>query len=264
MTLSPPSTSRAGRVRRSGRSMFRILFLLPVLALPLAGCATKRDLRNLQATIQEMNAQNQTLLRELQQGQQMQRDSIRAVSNFLLDLRGDMAGRFAAVENEIMILQGLQGVSQQQLATLRDAVEESRPAPVYAPAGGGVVSSGASELYQRGTAAFTQGQYGAAEFVFREIVDLHQNDPLVPDAHFYLAQIHVEYEEFEDAIAAFRALVEAYPTSPRAPAALFQMGLIYVELENRAEAIGAFTRVVEEYPESDAVESARAELQRLR
>jgi tol-pal system protein YbgF len=174
-----------------------------------------------------------------------------------------MAGQFVSVENEIAILQGLQGVSQQQLATLRDDLE-SRSTPAFGPVGGANVGSGASELYARGTTAFSQGGYGAAELAFQEIVEMHQGDPLVPDARYYLALIHAEEGEHEAAITAFREVQESYPSSPRAPEALYRMGLLYLELGNRTEAVNSFTRVTENYAGSDVAALARAELQRLR
>jgi len=264
MTPSASLTPRPIRSRRSRRATLRSLLLLPLLALPLAGCATKRDVRNLQATLQETHAQNQTLLRELQRVQGVQGDSIRAVSNFLLNLRGDIAGRFAAVENEIIILQGLQGVSQQQLATLRDAVEQSRPTTAFGTGGGGMTSSGASELYDRGMAAFSRGSHSSAELAFREIVTMHAGDPLVPDAKFYLALIQVEYEEREAAITSFRDVAESYPSSPRAPEALYRLGMLYLAMENRTEALTYFNRVADNYPSSDSAALARTQLQNLR
>lgn len=247
----------------------RASLLVLLLLLPLAGCATKRDLRNLQATIQEMNAQNQTLLREIQSQQSVQADSIRAVSNFLLDLRGDMAGRFAAVENEIMILQGLQGVSQQELATLRDELEDrlSAAQPAFAPVPGGTGvagGAGATELYQSGVTAFGGGRYAQAQLAFQEIIDSHAGDPLVPDARYYLALIHAEYDENEAAIEVLSELQEAYPSSPRAPEALYRIGMIYLDMGNPSEAIAYFTRVTESYQGSDVADLARSELQRLR
>jgi tol-pal system protein YbgF len=211
-----------------------------------------------------MHAQNQTLLREVQREQGVQQDSLAAASRFLLDLRGEMAGRFAAVENEIIILQGLQGVSQQQLATLRDAVEESRGTPTYGQGGGGIMGSGAAELYEAGMASFTRGGHAAAEDAFLTIVEMHAEDPLVPDAKYYLALIQVEYDEREAAITSFREVADSYPTSPRAPEALFHVGRLFLELENRTEAANYFTRVVERYQSSHAAVLARTELDRLR
>jgi TolA-binding protein len=127
-----------------------------------------------------------------------------------------------------------------------------------------MMGSGAAELYEAGMASFTRGGHAADEDAFLTIVEMHAEDPLVPDAKYYLALIQVEYDEREAAITSFREVADSYPTSPRAPEALFHVGRLYLELENRTEAANYFTRVVERYQSSPAAVLARTELDRLR
>jgi TolA-binding protein len=253
---------------RGSRGYLRVL-LAALLILPLAACATKRDVRDMRETVVELHAQNQALLRELQREQRVQQDSIGALARGMLDSRGESARRLTNIEDNLLLVQELLGVSQQQLSALRDQVERDRAQPAFgggvgpgmAPAGG---SGAARQLYDGGVSAFNRGLFSTARLAFMDIVELHGNDPLVPQARFYLAEILVEEGQPEEAIEAFLRIPEFHPGADNVPNALYRAGMLHLELGNRSVAEEYLDRVVNTWPDSMPAELARETLRTIR
>jgi tol-pal system protein YbgF len=122
----------------------------------------------------------------------------------------------------------------------------------------------ANDLYQSGVTQFRRGQYSAARIAFGDIVDSYPNDPVAPDARFFLAQILVEEGEAEEALEAFLQIPEYHPASERAPEAYYHAALLYLELGDRAEAERHLDLVINTWPESDAAALARDTVRELR
>jgi len=263
----------AGALPSRGRRRLPRILLAAFLMLPLAACATKRDVRDMRETVVELHAQNQALLRELQREQRIQQDSVGALARGLQDSRGESARRLTNIEDNLLLVQELLGVSQQQLSALRDQMERDRaPAgpgfmggggvgPGMPPAGG---SEAARQLYDGGVSAFNRGLYSTARLAFQDVVELHGGDPLVPQARFYLAEILVEENQREEAIAAFLRIPEFHPGSDNVPNALYRAGMLHLELGNRGDAEEFLERVVNTWPDSMPAELARETLRTIR
>ena len=112
-----------------------LLTLALVLIGSVAGCATKADVRDLQDEIRELYSQQQVLLRELQESQRAHQDSISVVTQSLQDGRAETARRMASIEDQLLTIQELTGLSQQQVASLRDQIERDRAQRTFGPPG---------------------------------------------------------------------------------------------------------------------------------
>lgn len=262
-TLSRPVPSRAVRNRFV---RFFLLLLAPTL---VAGCSTKADIRGLQESMVELTAQQNTLLREIQAEQDAQADSLRAVTRALLDLRAESLRRMMSMEDQLLRVQELAGLSQQELARVRDELERDRAMASVGvldglgPEAAGV-SSSAQETYIAARGQLERGQLTAARMGFEDVVATYANDPLVPEARFHLADILEQQGAVEEAITAFLEVQEYHPTAPRVPEALYRAALLHVQQGNEAEAERLLDRVVNTWPESLAADLARDALRDLR
>ena len=113
----------------------RSLTLAFVLVGSVAGCATKADVRDLQDEIRELYSQQQVLLQELQESQRAHQDSISVVGLSLQDGRAETARRMTSIEDQLLTIQELTGLSQQQVASLRDQMERDRTQRTFGPPG---------------------------------------------------------------------------------------------------------------------------------
>jgi tol-pal system protein YbgF len=243
------------------------LVLLLVGVLP--ACATKRDVRDLQALVSELHAQNQALLRELQEAQLDQGAALDVLAETLQESRAESARRMMNIEDQLLTVQELAGLSQQQLASLRDQYERDRQEDRTAGFGtggfgpGGGAAGGAQELYDAAITQFNRGTYAAARVGFEQIVAEHGSDPLAPEARYYLAQILQNEGDVEGAIEAFLEIPEFHPTAERVPDAYYWAGRLHLGLGNVDQATQYFERVVNTYPDSVVADMAREELGRL-
>lgn len=236
----------------------------------LPACATKRDVRELQETIRELHAQNQAMLREIQDEQQDQEDTLSTLAQSLQESRAEASRRMMNIEDQLLTVQELTGLSQQQLASLRDQYERDRqrsfgpPTTFGAPGAAGPGGSGtAGDLFNTALTAFQRQTYSAARSGFQQIVDQFGSDPLAPEARYYLAEIRYNEGDTEGAVEAFLEIPEFHPTADRVPQALYRAGMLSLELGDADEARELFQRVVNTWPDSDAAALARVELRDL-
>lgn len=251
--------------------------ILGLLGLVLSGCATKRDLRDLQSTIGALAAQQEAALRELQGLNLAVQDTLRGQSDALYESRGEILRRLREIEQQLITLQELTGQNQRALATLRDLLEGRRAPgmapirtdtepgqvmnPAFAPGGPPTAGSEAAlETFNAGVGAFNRGSITTARVAFQQFLRDFPTDPAAPDAHFYLADLLYQENRREEAIQAFLRVPELFPTARKVPDALYRVGVIYIELEQRDDARQYLQRVVDSYPQSDAAVLARERL----
>ncbi len=240
------------------------LILAGLLLVPLVGCATKADVRDLQNEIRELNARQEALLREVQSEQRVQRDSIRGLSVQFGEHRAQQAMTLRALEDHVIRVQELTGLSQQEISALRDQWERrSLPGPTSPQQGAGTGGGEAQEVFDAAMVQYNRGQLTAAQWGFEDLVARYGSHELAPSARYYLADILVQREELEAAIEAFLRIGEFHPDSDRVPESLYRIGMIYKDQGDIAEARRYFERVVNTWPDSGAAQLAERELQDL-
>ncbi len=146
-------------------------------------------------------------------------------------------------------------------------------APIVPGAGTGLPSpsgdvSGAIDpqtLYQTGYRHVLDGDYKMAEEVFRSFVDIHPDDPLSADAHFWLGEAVLAQGRFEDAATIFIDARARYPQAGKAAETKLKIGAIMAALGNRDVACATFADAVATHPDMtvavrNSIEAERAKL----
>lgn len=239
------------------------LVLAAALIGVLAGCATKRDVQDLQLAMDAQRMHQDSMFRVLIGRTEAMLDSI---SRQNVRVRGDLSTRLLAIERQLVQIQELSGQNQAQLGQLRRQIEE-RTAEVRAQEQAGAAAAGGAgdpgELYDAATQALRRGSVASARAGFEQFVEEFPEHRLAPDAQFAIGQSYDQEEDVDGAVVAYGRVVELFPTSGRAPAALLRMGRLEAGRGNRSEARERFNQVVQRYPRSPEVADARSELQRL-
>jgi len=253
----------------------RTLVLLAAV-LSVSSCATKRDVRDLQAELTtELRriAAAQDSLRVFIMEQSLQtQDTLRNASRELVDIRGDVLNQLTRIGNKLDQIGELAGQNSLNIASLRDQMQTARrPVSSSNPsgdegdfgAGGGVMSEGsgaADASYNAAMRQYNRGSLTAARAAFQQFLLSHPSSDLAPQAHYYLADVMVQSEELEPAIEEFSKVFELFPSATVVPDALYRVGLLHMELGNENDAEAFFERVVNTYPDSRVAEFARARL----
>ena len=253
----------------------RLLALL--LLLPLGACATKRDVRDLQAEMRSLAMRQDSAVLALQSTNRSLRDSISTLSEFLFEMRGENNNQMLAIQDQLLRIGELTGQSQRSLASLRDQVEQQRrqqlaaPPPVtrpdstgqdesVLPGTGGPARGDAEEMYNAANTQFNRGSYSVARGAFQQFLTQFPNHALAPAAHIRLGEILAQENRLEEAAAEYLKVRERFPNDPEVPNALFRAGAAYLEMEDFALARQYLETVVNSYPDHPAAQLAQDRL----
>jgi tol-pal system protein YbgF len=274
------STLRGTGLRSGPLGRGREVGILVLLGLTLSGCATKRDVRDLQSTVSALAAQQEATLAELQGLNVAVQDTLRGQSDALFESRGEILRRLRELEQQLITLHELTGQNQRALATIRDLLEGQRSSalapmrtdtepgqvvnPTFAPTGPPTTDSEAAlQTFNAGVAAFNRGSITTARRAFQQFIQDYPTDPLAPEAYFYLADLLYQENRLEEAIQAFLRVRELFPAARRVPDALYRVGVIYIDLEQLDNAREYLQRVITSYPDSDAAVLAQERLDEI-
>ncbi|CAN5896457.1 tol-pal system protein YbgF [soil metagenome] len=232
-----------------------------LLCTLLAGCATKRDLRDLQTEVTSLRTSQEAMLREIQRQNAMLLDSVGAQTR---RLRGDLGNQLVQIERQLVQIQELTGQGQRRLTEIREQMRGREEAL----SAGGLSESAPSaaspeELYNTSLAAFRRGSYSTARTGFEEFLRAYPQHALAAEAQFHVGESYAESRDLPRALEAYGRVLERYPQSPRAPTALFRGGTIELGRGNRDAARTMFNQLVTAYPRSPEAPQAREQLQRM-
>jgi len=234
------------------------------VSLLSAGCATKRDFRDLSAQLRAQEAARQTAMAQVEALIMALGDTVGAQSGQLVETRGDLMRELLEIQDQLIQVQELSGQNSRTLRALRDDVESRRATIGSTPSNGMQSQSGnsaqATEDFNAAQQAYDRGSLSAARRGFEQFIQQNPDDPRAADAHYQLADIMLQEESSDAALAQLSRIPERYPTSTRVPAALYRMGSIELDRGNADAARHLFERVVNTYPDSDVATLARERL----
>ena len=107
-------------------------------------------------------------------------------------------------------------------------------------------------------------RYDDAAKAFAKFVKKYPQDPLAPNAQYWLGEANYVSQKNAEALKAFELVVSRYPDSTKAPGALFKIGRLQQAAGKKSAARASFERVLKDYPDSPAAGLARQRLEQLR
>jgi len=186
--------------------------------------------------------------------------------------------RLAAVSQDLRVTRdALQGLLQTlpmarssgEAPAANDAAGPQPPAGDPTPqaavtAGPARPASGTLEdLYRRGYADYTRGNYALALQELSEFVERYPDSGMADDAAYLIGEVHFTQQQYPDALAAFDAVLQKYPGGDRAASAYLKKGLTLLELNRTADAVVQLQHVINTYPQSEEARVARDRLRAL-
>ena len=274
--------------------------LAPVALVATGACfATQSDVRVLQTDVQtlrsERHRQDSLMLQkfdELMASLRTTNDTVRALSDRVTRLQGDVRGDLFQMNQQLLQIQELSGQSQRRLQELRSSLEarqqEAMPVtqpvtppsptprdsgaaapagaqvpPTATPSGPAAGSPGPNQLFQSARQQLDRGSPASGRRGFEELLRLYPTSDVAGEAQYWIG---VSYELEGNAAAAdtaYATAVAKYPQSSTAPSALYKRALILQQRGNIAQARTALNDVVRRYPRSDAAQLARDRLRTL-
>lgn len=118
------------------------------------------------------------------------------------------------------------------------------------------------ETYNAALAAINSRQYEDAEMGFRQFLQSHPRDRLVPNATYWLGESYFRRSRHKDAAEQYLKVTTEHSRANIAPEAMLKLGMSLNALGARDQACATFAQVTVKYPE--APETVRAGVERER
>ena len=108
----------------------------------------------------------------------------------------------------------------------------------------------AKTRYQSAFGYLRKREFRKAELALKEFLTTHPDDPLVPNAMYWLGETYYTRGKYEAAAEIFISGYEHHSKSSKTPDNLLKLGLSLLKLERRADACIAFAQLLSEFPNS--------------
>lgn len=100
--------------------------------------------------------------------------------------------------------------------------------------------------YRQAETRMQSGDYDGAVDEFRQYIRITNNEELLPEAHFNLANAYEETEQEQEAIEIYELIVDNFSDSERVPASLRALGRISYDRENYSESSQYYESLLEQ------------------
>ncbi len=159
---------------------------------------------------------------------------------------------------------------QQQLTDINNAIKVMQAPAAAAPPSNlspdAAVRSAippAKTLYDNATNDYNSGKADLALSDYAEFLLDYPDDPLAPEAQFFIGVIHLGQSKYDLAVADFDAILERYPEGKRTPDAYFMKGKALSKAGHRDEAATVWRALRKKYPRSDQADQAAEQLRAM-
>jgi tol-pal system protein YbgF len=248
--------------------MKRLILLSVVVPLTLVGCATRRQVLELQMQVEAVRADQAAI-----KAQNAHLDSLfRTNIEQSRKLNADFADYVSQLDQRMQIVE----------ARLEDAITLiNRAAGAIESGGGRNLGLGQSDtsrvdtskqgvgldcqkIYNAAYGDFVKERYDMAINGFRSMIQACPNNALADNAQYWIGECYLSQKQYAKAQQAFEAMLAKYPSSERIAAAKLKLGRSLYEQRQRTKARDYFEDVVKNYPGTDEAQEAAQMLERYR
>ena len=119
--------------------------------------------------------------------------------------------------------------------------------------------------YQHAFGYLRKREFQKAELALKEFLNTNPDDPLVPNAMYWLGETYYTQGKYEDAAEIFISGYERHSGSSKTPDNLLKLGLSLLKLDRRGDACLAFAQLLSEFPNGtqNLIRRASSESKRL-
>jgi tol-pal system protein YbgF len=183
------------------------------------------------------------------------------------DIRGSMTDLTAQLNRVIQLLNDMNNA----IKVLQAPAAAPPPSNTNPDAFGGTTASTsrsagpppASALWGNATNDYSSGKSDLAISDFTDFLHFYPDDPMAPNAQYFIGQIHLGQGKYGQAVTDLDAVLERYPESKVTPDAYFMKGMALKNLDRLDDAATQFRAVVRKYPHSDRAPEATEQLRAM-
>jgi tol-pal system protein YbgF len=281
-------------------SMLRIGFIMIIVAVLFAGCATRQDVDHLDQRLWLLEKENRDLKQRVSQVNETL-DSRKQSENGIRDLYADQYAEFDRIREEFRRIDGridetahLTALEIEEAGNVarhaRDAAatndgrlrrverylgleaagspdetgEQAAPAAPGASAEAPVAAdANESQAYTAAKQVHDQGDWDEAFRLFEIFLKKYPASALADNARFWIGEIYYNQGLFKQAIIEYQIVIETYPKGNKVPAAYLKQGISFHNLGENSNALLAIQELIRRFPDSNEAGIARKYMKRL-
>ena len=227
------------------------------------GIGMVNQMQQLQAQVQQLQGQIEELQHHLQELDDKNKAQYTDLDSRLGRLEGGGAGQGAGAAAAGPRAQVASPATAADTAGRGNAGDQAGDQSNNDNNAGGADPAAAQASYDVAFKALRGGDYVQASRQFRSFIQQYPNNPLTPNAYYWLGESYYVTMNYPVALEAFQHLLSQFPQSEKAPDALLKVGYSQLELKQDAAAKSTLKAVTTKYPGSKAASLAQERLQRI-
>lgn len=281
-------------------SMLRIGFIMIIVAVLFAGCATRQDVDHLDQRLWLLEKENRDLKQRVSRVDETL-DSRKQSENGIRDLYADQYAEFDRIREEFRRIDGrieetghLTALEIEEVGNVarhaRDAAatidgrlrrverylgfeaagspdetgKGAAPAASGAPAAAPIAAEATeSQVYAAAKQVYDQGDWDEAFRLFEIFLKKYPASALADNARFWIGEIYYNQGLFKQAIIEYQIVIETYPNGNKVPAAYLKQGISFHNLGENSNARLAIQELIRRFPDSNEAGIARKYMTRL-
>jgi tol-pal system protein YbgF len=244
-----------------------LLTLLSAVALSAAGCATRRQVIDLQMEVEAVRADQAEIKAQNAGLDSLFRSSIEEARRN----NAEFAQYIDQLEERMQIVQARLEDAVTLINRAAGAMEGSAPRrPLPGDTLGAETSRGVEggldcqKLYNAAYADFVKERFDMAVKGFNSYIDNCPNTALADNAQYWIGESYLSQKQYPKAQVAFEKMLQLYPSSERIAAGKLKLGRSLYEQRQRTNARKYFEDVVKNYPGTNEAQEAADMLERYR
>lgn len=120
--------------------------------------------------------------------------------------------------------------------------------------------SARESLYAAAYESFKEGKYEKARTEFENFLKLHPRTEYSGNAQFWIGECYYNEGQYEKAILEYEKVVKNYPEGNKTPYAMLKQGLSFQKLGDKTSARMILQQIIRDYPNTNQARVARATL----
>jgi tol-pal system protein YbgF len=112
-------------------------------------------------------------------------------------------------------------------------------------------------VYMKGLDTFKSGDMPAAREIFTKFLEQYPQHDLAANAHYWIGETHYSEKSYEPAILAFQDVIKNYPTKDKVPAAMLKQAMAFNAINDTKSAKYVLKKLTEAFPKSDEATKAK-------
>ncbi len=248
---------------------FKILLMvaLPLVALFLPGCATRREIVRLKNQADFLENSSRRLEERAARLDSLLNEEIDLTNKLTADLAtnlSQMDERMGIVESKLEDLGHRFPELSRKMEQVKREMSTQKDSASASDTGGVSVSVDPKQLYDAAYLDLTKGNYDLAVTGFSNYLKYFPETEQAANAQYWLGECYYAKKNYTKAAIEFHKVLENYSTGTKVPSALYKLGLSLLELKSVGQAEKYLQELVDKYPHTQEAKLADEKLKKLK